>query len=99
MDINIAKAFELYMNKELEQVIISNSTESELISKVKIRPVLIKGNLLYQVTEFRGQKVLHQNYSKDELLEKLSTWFEGLFRQVQIISNDATVTILISKKG
>lgn len=99
MDSNIIKAFEQYINEKLEQIIISNSADANRIKKVKIRPVLIKGEVLFQITEYCGQKVLHQNATKDEVLQKLEEWFNGLFKQVQINAKDATTTILISKKG
>lgn len=99
MDLSIVKAFEQYINEKLEQVIISNSTESERIKKVKIRPVLIKGDILFQITSYCGQKVLHQNATRDEVLQELENWFTGLFKQAQISTKDSTVTILISKKG
>ena len=99
MDSNIVKAFEQYINEKLEQVILSNSTDPDRIKKVKIRPVLIKGDVLYQITEYCGQKVLHQNVTRTEVLEKLEEWFTGLFKQAQISAKDASVTILVSKKG
>lgn len=99
MDSNIVKAFEQYINEKLEQVILSNSTDPDRIKKVKIRPVLIKGDVLFQITEYCGQKVLHQNVTRTEVLEKLEEWFTGLFKQAQISAKDASVTILVSKKG
>lgn len=99
MELSIVKAFEQYINEKLEQVIISNSTDSERIKKVKIRPVLIKGEILFQITSYCGQKVLHRNATRDEVLQELENWFTGLFRQAQISTKDSTVTILISKKG
>lgn len=98
MELSIVKAFEQYINEKLEQVIISNSTDSERIKKVKIRPVLIKGEILFQITSYCGQKVLHRNATRDEVLQELENWFTGLFKQAQISTKDSTVTILISKK-
>lgn len=98
MDEKIYKAFETNCNGELKQIVISNSTDAQLITKVKIRPVLLKKELLFQVTEYRGTKVYHQNYTKEQLLDNLDQWFEGLFKQVEIKSLSAQTNILISKK-
>ncbi len=98
MDEKIYKAFETNCNEELKQIIISNSTDAQLITKIKIRPILLKKELLYQVTEYRGTKVFHQNYTKEQLLNNLDQWFEGLFKQVEIKSLLAQTNILISKK-
>ncbi len=99
MDQNIYAAFERALTKDLEQIIISNSSDTERVSKIKIRPVLLKKELYFQASSFCGTKVLHYNYAKEELLEKLSDWFSGLFRQLEIKTLNNQTTILISKKG
>lgn len=99
MDLSIKKIFDETINWELINIIISNSTNKELASKIKIRPVLIKEELLFQASEYIGEKVFHKNYTRDELLHKLPDWFESLFRQAQIDTKRGKATLLISKKG
>lgn len=99
MDINIKNAFEEMINKDLISVVISNSSEKEKITKIKIRPVLLKGELYFQVSEYIGNQIFHSNYRKNVLIEKLPTWFEGLFRQAEILSGEGQTVILLSKKG
>lgn len=99
MDQKINLAFERALTKELEQVIISNSSDTEKISKIKIRPVLLKKELYFQASCFSGTKVLHHNYTKEELLDSLQEWLPGLLRQVEIKTLTEQTTILISKKG
>ncbi|MBH1940719.1 SAM-dependent methyltransferase [Mobilitalea sibirica] len=99
MDQQIIKVFEENLNKDLIGVVISNSTDKENISKVKIRPILLKGDLLFQASEFKGQKIFHSNYTKEELLNHLIQWLNGLFRQVEIKSHSSQTVVLISKKG
>ncbi|HWT74915.1 MAG TPA: SAM-dependent methyltransferase [Mobilitalea sp.] len=99
MDISIVKLFEETINWELNSIIISNSTDKEKISKVKIRPVLIKEELHFQASEYIGEKVFHTNYSKEELLAKLPDWFEEIFKQAEIVTRNGNATVLISKKG
>lgn len=99
MDIAIKKLFEDTLNRDLTNIIISNSTDKEKMSKIKIRPVSIKEGLYYQASEYIGAKVFHKNYTRDDLLEKLPEWLEELFRQVEILTNRGNATILISKKG
>ena len=50
------------MDHGLYQIIISNARRKDELSKVKIRPVILKGVLLFQETVYRGTKVLHENY-------------------------------------
>ena len=45
------------LNKDLQQIILSNSRHPEQTQKVKIRPVLIREELLFQETAYRGTVV------------------------------------------
>ena len=38
------------LNKDLQQIILSNSRHPEQVQKAKIRPVLIRGELVFQET-------------------------------------------------
>ena len=48
------------LNKDLQQIILSNSRNPEQIQKVKIRPVLIRDELLFQETRYKGTQVFHE---------------------------------------
>ena len=50
------------LNKDLQQIILSNSRNPEQIQKIKIRPVLIRDELLFQETRYKGTQVFHENY-------------------------------------
>jgi SAM-dependent methyltransferase len=97
MDISIRKLFDETLDWNLTGIIISNSTDKEKVSKVKLRPVLIKEELQFQATEYIGPKVFHSNYTKMNLLDKLPDWFDGLFHQAEITTKKGTATILVSK--
>lgn len=99
MDQNIREVFEDILDIDLIDVIISNSSNTEMVSKIKLRPVMLKNDLFFQASEYRGTQVFHYNYKKEEVLDKLSEYFEGLFKQVQIRTTSKNVSILISKKG
>ncbi|MDF2484859.1 MAG: hypothetical protein K0R46_1027 [Herbinix sp.] len=99
MDAAISKIFNDIVDIDLLQVVISNSVDKDKITKVKIRPVIIKKELLYQASEYIGQQIFHSNYSKNELMEKLPEWFDGLLRQAEITTKRGKGTILVSKKG
>ena len=45
------------LNKDLQQIILSNSRNPEQIQKIKIRPVLIRDELLFQETRYKGTQV------------------------------------------
>ncbi|MBQ7954485.1 MAG: methyltransferase [Lachnospiraceae bacterium] len=88
-----------WIDENLKQMILSNSKDVLIASKAKIRPVIIKGEVVYQETLYQGTKVLHTNYGKEELLPRLEKMLGEVFRQGEIQSENGMVTILISKKG
>ena len=65
------------INQELNQVILSNSQDKEYASKVKIRPVMIKGMLCFQETTYRGTQVFHENFSTQEIIERIEMLLQG----------------------
>ena len=86
------------INEQLEQGILSGN-RGEGPSKVKIRPVLVKGQVVYQATETSGTKVFHQNYSLKELIPYLKRSLQNGFSQFQVSGQLLDGTVLVSKKG
>ena len=87
------------IGKELYQIVISNPQKNSDISKVKVRPVMLKDTLLFQVTETRGAQVFHENYKKELLVEKIVKYMESDFRQMELTGTNMQATVLVSKKG
>ena len=88
-----------YVNQDLIRIIISGPRKKEGPSKIQIRPLLIKGQLKYQITQTVGQKELHQNYEEAEVCRMAEEWIHTEFRQLQMESRTASGTLLMSKKG
>jgi SAM-dependent methyltransferase len=99
MDQQITVLFEKMVNSDLAGITISNSSDKDKVKKIKIRPVLIKNELYFQTSEYIGDKVFHSNLNKEEIINTLPEWFEGLFHQAEILTDKGKVTVLISKKG
>jgi len=87
------------LNEGLRQIILSNTREPAIAAKAKIRPVIINGNLKFQETRYQGTKVFHENYSKEEMAERIEKELTELFRQGEISAEGLEATILVSKKG
>lgn len=87
------------LTSELSGIIISNVRNNELGEKIKIRPVLLKEQLKFQVTFYRGTKVIHKNYEKKELLVDIPLWLSEYFKQMQAEYADMQASVLVSKKG
>ena len=87
------------LTENLDQIIISNPRRMALAQKVKIRPVLLKEQLNFQVTEYKGKQVFHENYEKQDAIAYIIEQMEKFFGQMVLESTTKTVNVLVSKKG
>lgn len=83
----------------LKQVVLSNSRDKDKISKVRIRPVLLKEGIVFQETAYVGTKVFHENFTASEIIKKTAAYIENTFKQAEIETADFKAVVLISKKG
>lgn len=90
---------EEYIGKDLYQIIVSNPNKGSEISKVKIRPVMLKETLYFQATEYRGAQVFHENYNKQQLIDKIESYLQNNFKQMELTCTTMQATLLVSKKG
>ena len=88
-----------FINENLYQIILSNSKDPALLQKIKIRPVLVKDELLFQISRFEGTKVFHENLCDSDLVEKILFYMGEIFKQLELESSKAKITVLISKNG
>lgn len=68
------------------------------ISKVRVRPLLKKGRLLFQLEIFKGNQAFHENLEAAEAAQRLLEHMESM-RQMQLETTGACYTVLVSKKG
>lgn len=94
----LQKLFETVLNKDFIRAVISNPREKGGIVKVKIRPLELKGQLVFQFESFTAKQAFHKNLDRDAAVRELSGC-AGEFRQMLIETADAEYTVLISKKG
>lgn len=87
------------LNEKLIQAVISGARKPTGAGKIKIRPVIGKGELLFQTAISDGKKEIHKNYEMEELEGQISNWLSGDFSQLQIDTADGIITVLVSKKG
>lgn len=87
------------LNKDLQQIILSNSRNPEQIQKVKIRPVLIRDELLFQETRYKGTQVFHENYTAAQMTDGICAALQEQFRQGEFTAKSLQATALVSKKG
>lgn len=99
MEITVRKLLEETMNQHLISLVLSNPIDKDIVTKIKVRPVLIKEELLFQITKYIQEKVFHTNEKKEDFLIQAQEWTDGSFRQIEINTTLGSATILFSKKG
>ena len=83
----------------LYRITISGPRGDSEVSKVRIRPVEIKGKLLFQCQETVGTKEFHKNMTKDDVITRIRDWMNGTFKQMQLESDTCTAIRSGQQKG
>lgn len=88
-----------YINVDLKEIIISNARNKESVTKIKVRPVMLKNDLVYQVSSFKGKQVFHENVGAEALADKCTNWLQNDFGQMEVHHEQGTLICLTNKKG
>ena len=95
----LASMLDDFINEQLNQIVLSNPVEKKLLQKVKVRPMLMKGALVFQAEEFTKTQAFHRNMNAEEAKAYLTEQLSGVFKQAEVLSELGSATVLISKKG
>lgn len=95
----LESVLDYFMDEHLLQVIVSNPVEKDGVQKVRIRPLLLKGKLVFQAEEFTEKQTFHKNLSREEAQEYVKQQLGGSFRQAEVLSEQGNAIMLVSKKG
>lgn len=95
----IQEFLEEQISENLILAVLSGSRKKDIPTRVRIRPVELKGRILYQASSTVGQKVLHSNYTREELLSYMEKCLSGDYSQLQIQGRCSDGSVLVSKKG
>ena len=96
---NLKQLFEKHISETMYQLVASNPVKGSEVTKIKLRPILQKDQIQYQASSFIGTQVIHKNYNKTDTITLLIHQMEVTFRQLEIMTTEYTVTVLVSKKG
>lgn len=88
----------IFEKNELILITLSAPRLSSHVSKIVVRPLVIKGKPRYQVTENWKQQAFHHNFTKHDCLEWLQKHLEE-FNQTFCYTKSADYHILLGKKG
>lgn len=97
--INLKAAMDEFLDNRLYDVILSNPSDKEGITKVKIRPLMLKGELVFQAEEFKGKQAFHKNLQKAEAADYVVSSMDKDFKQMELKSRAGEVRLLVGKKG
>lgn len=90
----------VFFNEQLQSAILSNPAQKDgAIIKIKIRPILLQGKLMFQSEEFTAKQVFHKNLPMTAMKMYLQSHLETNFRLLDLKSDLGTGLILVSKKG
>ena len=83
----------------LSKAVFSQSIDKTDYQKVNVRPVLLKGNLCYQLECFKDNKAFHRNVSAEELLKVVENELEGRYRQALVVTDTETAQYSMKANG
>ena len=83
----------------LSKAVFSQPIDKTDYGKVQVRPVMIRGQLQYQLERFRDNKAFHQNVSGQELLKVAENELEGRYRQALVVTDTETVQYSLKQNG
>lgn len=95
----LRQELEFFLNEQLHQTVFSNSNDKDSIQKGKLRPLRLRGELVFQAEEFKGKQVFHQNLTLEDAISYVQKLLEQDFRQMELTSVLGTLHVLVSKKG
>ena len=83
----------------LSKAVFSQPIDKTDNQKVIIRPVLLKGELRYQLESFRDNKAFHRNVTGQELLKILESQLESRYRQALVVTDTQTIQYSMKHDG
>ena len=83
----------------LSKAVFSQPIDKTDDQKVNIRPVMLKGELRYQLEHFRGNQAFHRNVSGEELLKIVADQLESRYRQCLVVTDKETIQYSMKRDG
>ena len=96
--------FEDFLDEGLIRIILSNPVLKEgagpgKVLKVRVRPVMLKGGMVFQAEELTEKQAFHRNLTKEEGVPYLLGLLEGGFKQAEADSVKGQARVMVGKKG
>lgn len=95
---NLRRVLEESLDIEFISAVLSNPRDKEGATKMKVRPMMVKEELVFQCEEFKNNQAFHRNLNAEEAVPYLEEQMQN-FKQMQIETKQMKYQILVSKKG
>ena len=83
----------------LSKAVFSQPTDKSAAPKVELRPLILKGERVYQAERFENNKAFHQNLTEDALLRWAEENLEGKYRQALIVTETESRQYILKRDG
>ena len=83
----------------LSKAVFSQPADKTTAPKVEIRPLILKGERVYQAERFENNKAFHENLKEDSLLSWTAENLEGKYRQALIITDIESRQYILKRDG
>lgn len=95
----LQQVLDKYLTADLVRLIISGPRKKEGASQIRIRPLVLRGEVQFQAALTVGKKEFHENHPKAMMRERIIQWLMVGFRQLEAQSEIGDLLVLVSKKG
>ena len=86
------------LNHEFLAAVLSAPRDKSGVEKVKVRPLLKRGKLVFQLESFCNRQAFHENLSAEEAADRIFEYMQNM-KQMQMETKQWNYTVLVSKKG
>lgn len=83
----------------LTKAVFSQPTDKTSAQKIELRPLILKGERVYQAERFENNKAFHQNLTEDALLRWAAENLEGKYRQALIVTETESRQYILKRDG
>lgn len=102
--VEVKKIFEDFLDDSLLRIILSNPAPKDGAGpckalKVRVRPVMLKGGMVFQAEELTEKQAFHRNLTREEGVSYLLGLMESGFKQAEVESSRGQARVLVGKKG
>ena len=95
---NLKLLLEENLNQEFLAAVLSAPRDKSGVEKVKVRPLLKRGELVFQLESFCNRQAFHENLSAGEAADRIFEYMQNM-KQMQMETKQWNYTVLVSKKG